>query len=126
MRTPGAAGRPGGENHHSGPPLVVRREPPVRGAGLATRRERGLAELARRQHGAVSFAQLRQLGFGRHAIAHRLDQGRLHRVHRGVYAVGHGRLTLHGRLWAAVLTDAGALSHRSAASLWTSSPPRDA
>ena len=66
----------------------------------------------------MSFAQLRELGFARHAVAHRREQGRLHRVHRGVYAVGHARLTPRARLWAAVLTEVGALSHRSAAELW--------
>jgi very-short-patch-repair endonuclease len=46
--------------------------------------------------------------------------GRLHRVHRGVYAVGHKRLTFEGRCKAAVLAcgPEAALSHRAAAGLW--------
>jgi very-short-patch-repair endonuclease len=47
-------------------------------------------------------------------------RGRLHRVHRGVYAVGHSLLTTEGRYMAAVLVcgpDA-VLSHRTAADLW--------
>lgn len=46
--------------------------------------------------------------------------GRLHVVHRGVYAVGHGALAEHGRLLAAVLAlgDGAVLSHISAAMLW--------
>jgi very-short-patch-repair endonuclease len=45
-------------------------------------------------------------------------------VHRGVYAVGHARLSPHGRWMAAVLA-AGSdavLSHRSAAELWALLP----
>ncbi len=54
--------------------------------------------------------------------------GRLHRLHQGVYAVGHRRLTWHGRCWAAVLgaeaIETGEVvwpavaSHGSAAYLW--------
>src|SRR5205807_5255346 len=51
---------------------------------------------------------------------HRVKVGRLHVVHRGVYAVGHGILTTRGRWMAAVLASgSGAvLSHRAAAALW--------
>jgi hypothetical protein len=48
-----------------------------------------LAELAVRQHGVVTWTQLVALGFGAGAIAYRLKVGRLHLLHRGVYAVGH-------------------------------------
>jgi predicted transcriptional regulator of viral defense system len=44
--------------------------------------------LAARQHGVVTRAQLRELGMSDHAIEYRLRRGRLHRVRRGVYAVG--------------------------------------
>jgi Transcriptional regulator, AbiEi antitoxin len=78
-----------------------------------------IAALAVRQHGVVARRQLVALGLGRRAIGHRLEQGRLHRVHRGVYAVGHPLLTRHGRWLAAVLAVEGAvLSHRAAGSLW--------
>jgi len=65
------------------------------------------------------------LGFTRHAIQARIDTGRLHGIYRGVYAVGHDRLTRSGRRLAAVLAcgpDA-VLSHRSAVALWELRPP---
>lgn len=76
--------------------------------------------MARRQHGVAARSQLLALGFGAEAIRHRLERGRLHGVHRGVYAVGRPEITHHGRLMAAVLAcGPGALiSHRSAAELW--------
>jgi putative AbiEi antitoxin of type IV toxin-antitoxin system/uncharacterized protein DUF559 len=79
-----------------------------------------LAELARAQWGVVSRGQLRALGFGRGGIARRLQAGRLHVVHRGVYAVGHTALGREGRWLAAVLAcgPGAALSHRSAAAHW--------
>ncbi len=79
-----------------------------------------IARLAERQHGVVARAQLLELGLGRDAIGHRLDCGRLHPLHRGIYAVGHRALTREARWIAAVLASGSAavLSHRSAAALW--------
>jgi very-short-patch-repair endonuclease len=79
-----------------------------------------LAELAARQHGVVSRAQLAALGLSDPAISKRVQAGRLHRLHRGVYAVGHTRLTREGRFMAAVLACApgAVLSHGSAALHW--------
>jgi very-short-patch-repair endonuclease len=89
--------------------------------------DRRVAALANRQHGVVSIAQLSAAGVGRGAIALRVRGARLHRVHHGVYAAGHARLTLRGRYWAAVLAcggpDAAALSHRTAAAIWDLLPP---
>jgi hypothetical protein len=81
-----------------------------------------LAELAARQHGVVALAQLLALGFGAGAgaIAYRVKVGRLHLLHRGVYAVGHRPPSPLATAMAAVLAcgpDA-ALSHRSAGALW--------
>jgi very-short-patch-repair endonuclease len=75
--------------------------------------------LVRRQHGVVTRRQLLGLGYSRHAIAHRLDVGRLHPVYPGVYAVGRPDLTRHGRWMAAVLAcgEGAVLSHGSAAAL---------
>jgi hypothetical protein len=75
--------------------------------------------LAARQHGVVSHAQLIGLGLGNASITERVRTGRLHRLHRGVFAVGHTSLTVKSRWMAAVLAlqpDA-VLSHRSAAAL---------
>jgi very-short-patch-repair endonuclease len=60
------------------------------------------------------------LGYGASAIRRRLEAGRLHRVYRGVYAVGHRRLSLKGRWMAAVLAcgPKAVLSHRAGAALW--------
>jgi very-short-patch-repair endonuclease len=76
--------------------------------------------LAARQHGVVARRQLLSLGFGEEAIKLRLGAGRLHMVHREVFAVGHARITEAGRQWAAVLVygEGALLSHRSAAGLW--------
>ena len=60
------------------------------------------------------------MGFDDSAILRRVKAGRLHRLHRGVYAVGHTVLNPNARYLAAVLAagDGAVLSHRSAAILW--------
>lgn len=81
-----------------------------------------VAKLAARQKGVVSRAQLLAIGLGSSGIDFRVRRGRLHAQHRGVYSVGHPRLTARGRLWAAILAcggrEAAVISHRSAAALW--------
>jgi len=94
---------------------------PVIGAELQARGlDAAIAALAQRQHGVVSRGQLAGLGLGRRAIGHRLECGRLHVLHRGVFAVGHRALSREASWIAAVLAvgPGGALSHRSAAALW--------
>ncbi len=72
------------------------------------------------QHGVVARRQLLELGLSAQAIQHRIEKGRLHRVERGVYAVGRPELGCHGRWMAAVLGcgPGAALSYGSAAALW--------
>lgn len=81
--------------------------------------------LVRRQHGVVARRQLLELGLSPQAIQHRLSTKRLHRVERGVYAVGRPELSQHGRWMAAVLSGGpgAVLSHSSAAALWGIRPP---
>ena len=76
--------------------------------------------VAERQHGVVTRRQLLELGLSAKAIKHRIANGRLYPVWRGVYVVGRPQLTLYGRWMAAVLTcgPEAALSHESAAALW--------
>jgi predicted transcriptional regulator of viral defense system len=77
-----------------------------------------IGRLARRQHGVLAAWQLIALGISASAIDRRVADGRLRRVHRGVYAVGPiGR---KGYWMAAVLAcgEGALLSHRDAAALW--------
>jgi predicted transcriptional regulator of viral defense system len=78
-----------------------------------------IATLASRQHGVVALYQLNRLGLTKNAVGERVKAGRLHPIHRGVYAVGHRVLTREGRWMAAVLAcgDGAVLSHASAAHL---------
>jgi predicted transcriptional regulator of viral defense system len=79
-----------------------------------------IQELAERQHGVVARRQLLELGLGRGLICDRVRGGRLIRLHRGVFALGHRRIGLRGEWIAAVLAagPAAVLSHGSAAHLW--------
>ncbi len=79
-----------------------------------------VARLAAQQHGAITHAQLVACGLSPNAIARRAASKRLHRLHRGVYAVGYRSVANHLRWQAAVLAtgERAALSHRSAAELW--------
>lgn len=88
--------------HRAGPPLDI-----------------PLARVAWRQHGIVGLAQLRALGLSSSGVRDRVAGGTLHRVHRGVYAVGVPLLAPRARWMAAVLAygDGAALSHRSSAAL---------
>jgi very-short-patch-repair endonuclease len=87
----------------------------TKGANAASR----IASLAEGQHGVVSRRQLLGAGISGTGIARRIDNHQLHRIHHGIYAVGHRGLSLEGRWMAAVLAcgEGAALSHRSAAAL---------
>jgi predicted transcriptional regulator of viral defense system len=102
---------PGPEGHYERCPTGNKRsEPHV---------ETLIAGWAGRQHTLITAPQLQSLGLGRSGVSRRASNGRLHRVHRGVYAVGHPHLTQHGHWMAAVLAcgPQAVLSHRSAAAL---------
>ena len=77
-----------------------------------------ISGLAGRQHGVVGRDQLLAAGFSSSAIGRRVAAGKLHRLHRGVYAVGHHVVSQRGRWMAATLATGGVLSHRSAGALW--------
>jgi very-short-patch-repair endonuclease len=79
-----------------------------------------LAVLAGKQHGVVAYWQLIRLGFDRGEIDRMVRRRFLHRLHRGVYAIGHPGASREGRLMAAVLTGGrdAVLSHWSAAEHW--------
>lgn len=74
------------------------------------------------------MAQLLRLGYSGDAVLEWAGVGRLHRLHQGVYAVGHRRLSWYSHCWAGVLgaepneTDEvvwpAVASHGSAAYLW--------
>jgi very-short-patch-repair endonuclease len=94
--------------------------------------DEAIARMAARQYGVLTHQQLLATGLTKSAIDRRLVCGRLHRIHRGVYAVGHTAIPREGRWMAAVLAAGGgpsragrplehwgaAVSHRSAAELW--------
>jgi very-short-patch-repair endonuclease len=82
--------------------------------------DRAVAQIAARQHGVVHVSQLLAAGVDHSAIQRRVRARRLHRIHRGVYAVGHPGLSSRGRWKAATLTlgAKAVLSHQSAAELW--------
>lgn len=109
----------------------------------ATADER-IAQFAARQHGVVSSIQLSELGVSRTEVRRRVEAGRLRRLHRGVYAVGHTAPSCRREWMAAILACrrrprveraadgsqrvldhwGAALSHLSAASLWRLRPDR--
>jgi very-short-patch-repair endonuclease len=79
----------------------------------------------RAQHGVLTRGQLLER-FSPEAIKHRVRRGRLHPVHRGVYAIGRPDLDQLG-LWLAAVLACGpgaALSHFDAAALYGVLPRR--
>jgi hypothetical protein len=77
-----------------------------------------VAKLAALQHGRINARQLRDAGVDRRRAHRWVAQGRLHRVHYGVYAVGHTARSIQADFMAAILVCAGAvISHRAAACL---------
>jgi very-short-patch-repair endonuclease len=79
-----------------------------------------VAWIAARQYGIVTTAQLNAAGLDGAAIGRRVRRRRLHRIARGVYAVGHTALPREGQFLTAVLGsgDGAALSHEGCAEHW--------
>src|SRR6478672_8021951 len=85
-----------------------------------------IAQAAERDHGVLATPELLACGLTHAGIHRRAEAGRLHRLHHGVYAVGHASVSSNGRWLAAVKTcgTGAVLSHHSAAELWELIPHR--
>lgn len=83
-------------------------------------RDERLAAIATRQGGPVSRAQLAAAGINGKAAAQRARAGRLHRIHRGVYLIGHRSISRTAALRAALLAcgEGAVISHGTAAAFW--------
>jgi hypothetical protein len=93
------------------------------GSGATAR----VADRATSQGGVVSLKQLRDEGISRKAASKRNKEGSLHRVHRGVYTVGHRAVSRGTLLRAALLAcgEGAVISHGTAAAfhgLWDKAP----
>lgn len=85
-----------------------------------------IANIAGRQHGVITVEQLHRAGLDKSAITRWARTGRLHRLYRGVYAVGHTALSREAQWKAATFACEGsALSHRSGTELWKMIEPQD-
>ncbi len=84
------------------------------------RTHEGLAQLAGRQYGVVTRAQLAALGYSDEMIDHAVRVGRLFPWHRSVFAVGHESPNRHALCMAAALFrgDGALISFQSAVWLW--------
>src|SRR3954470_12516160 len=91
---------------------------------IAQEMARAAWALARRQHWVVTRQQLLRIGYTGRAIDVRVESGRLHPIHAGVYAVERRELSRDGVFMAAVLAcgEGAALSHPSAAEHWRMRP----
>lgn len=87
---------------------------------MRSQRLQSVWDVAARQHGVIARGQLLGLGYTAKQIRRRLENRRLHSLHRGVFAVGRPEVSREGRWLAAVLAcgKGALLSHRSAAALW--------
>jgi len=76
-----------------------------------------LADMATAQGGVVSLEQLEDAGVSMRAASRQAQAGGLHRVHRGVYAVGHRSVSRGTLLRAALLAcgEGAVISHVTAA-----------
>ena len=82
--------------------------------------DQAIARIASGQKGLITWTQLLQAGVSRSSISRRLEDGRLHRVFRAVYLVGHRAMPPLARELAAVLSygPSAVLTHRAAIGVW--------
>lgn len=82
--------------------------------------DRAIARRGGQQDGIVTRGQLIELGLSVREIEALIRAGRLHRVHRGIYHVGHRALSARATFRAALFAagDNAVLSHRAAADHW--------
>ena len=87
--------------------------------GTESRTVPAIAALAGRQHGVVARRQLLTNGLSPRQIKGLVGRGHLHPLHRGVYAVGHPKVSREARWLAAVLAcgPGAVLSHGPAGQL---------
>jgi len=78
-----------------------------------------IAALAARQHGLITYVQLRQLGVADATIADWVRLGRLHRLSPSVYRIGGAPDTWYQRVMRATLDTGGWASHRTSGALHT-------
>jgi hypothetical protein len=79
-----------------------------------------IAAVAEEQGGVIGLPQLLACGLSPSGVDRRVRRGWLHRLHRGVFAVGHRRIGALGRRMAAVLAvgEGAVLVHRTALDAW--------
>jgi very-short-patch-repair endonuclease len=101
---------------------------PASDVGRVIHPDDAVARIAARQRGVITLRQLLDAGLTRAGVDWRLSVGRLHRLFRGVYLVGHSVAPpLARELGATLACGAGsALSHRSGIHLWKLLPRMDA
>src|SRR4051794_13570000 len=80
-------------------------------------RQLAVSQFAENEHGVAHRRELYELGLSPDSVKRWTADGRLHRVHRGVYAVGRRELSVHGKRLAAVKAcgPGAVLSHLTAA-----------
>lgn len=85
-----------------------------------TKSQERISQTATAQGGVVSLDQLRGEGVSRQLAAERAEASQLHRIHRGVYAVGHRSISRATHLRAALLAcgEGAVISHATAAAFW--------
>lgn len=91
------------------------------------RAEQAISVVAGRQHGVVTWHQLRAIGLSEDQIDRALRDGRLHRLHRGVYLWGNPSPAKFAPELAAVLAcgDDAYLGDRSATAAYDMTRPHD-